>query len=510
MSLYQSNDVDLLLNNWDSILADVEKQKLILFEPTLDEMKEVHNIILNFIKTMKRKIYGGIALNMLVNDKDSKDAFYKPTKIPDIDFYSPEPIIDLMKLCNILHKKGYKYVAGREAMHQETYSIYVNYMLYCDISYVPRNIYNKMPYKEIDGYILIHPHFMTIDYLRMMTDPLISYWRFESNLKSFKRFFLLQKHYPLPSNNSPIDISESIPALDSALKIVFDFMINKKTIIVIGFYAYDYFLNESKIIEKKNNKFKILPIPYFEFISTNFRDDSLNLIDLLKSDIILNKELKHTEFYPFFQFTGHSVEIYLGNDLIVRIYNHNKKCIPYQDVPAINFTDGKKDEIKKSIIRIGTFPYVLLYSLISSIRGKVNNDEDTKSLYYTMTSHLTEMRNYYLSSNKKTYLDNTVFKEFIVNCIGETIQPERQKRLLIENRKKKNKRYNFTYEPDNGIRDPESIYIFANSSGNAINNPKNLKLANIMKEDDDDDDDDEINTQKSDKSDKKIDSNKSI
>jgi hypothetical protein len=70
-----------------------------------------------------------------------------------------------------------------------------------------------------------------------------------------------------------------------------------------------------------------------------------------------------------------------------------------------------------------------------------------------------------------------------VDCVGDTIQPDRQRRLLIENRKKQNKRYTFTYEPSDGIKEPIHTYLFANSSGNIINNPKNLKLVPEMNED---------------------------
>ena len=33
------------------------------------------------------------------------------------------------------------------------------------------------------------------------------------------------------------------------------------------------------------------------------------------------------QYYPFFQFTGNSVEIYVGKDLIAKIYTNNKYII---------------------------------------------------------------------------------------------------------------------------------------------------------------------------------------
>lgn len=485
MSLYTDRDITLLSNNWDRIMKEVEEQKYLMIEPSKQEMIKVHKIICDFVKEHKRKIYGGFGLNLLIKEKNSSDAIYKPEQIPDIDFYSPYPIIDLMKLCNLLHSNGFKAVIGREAIHQETYNITVNYLTYCDISYVPKNIYDKMAFKEIENYIVIHPHFMWIDYLRMFTDPLISYWRMGDNLKSFKRFCLLQKYFKFPKNDQPIEIEESTGELDKILKEIFKFITDKKSIMTIGFYAYNYFLSESGLLLNANTKIKLLKIPYFEMISTTYREDCLELLDLLKHVPLINtSKLTHQEFYPFFQFTDHNVEIYYDGDLVAKIYNHNKKCIPYMDVPTIDFNSKNKLKLNTSFVRLATFPTTLAYSITSIMRARTQSNEDDRTLYYAVSSHLIEMRKYYFFANKKTMLDNTIFKEFTSKCIGDTIPPDRQRKLLIESRKKKNKRWTFSYEPSDGVKEPESNYSFSNTSGNKIINTKNLKLALVKKEDD--------------------------
>lgn len=503
MALYKQGDIELLSENWSKIMENVEHERHALLEPTLTEMKEVHEIILEFVRNNKRKIYGGFALNLLVKDKNKKDAIYKDNKVPDVDFYSPDPIGDLIKLCNILHEKGYKAVAGREAMHQETYSLSVNYMLYCDLSYVPRNIYNKMPFVEIDGLILIHPHFMFIDYLRMMTDPLISYWRFEGDLKSYRRFFLLQKHYIFPKAKTEIKIKDISPTIQIALDMIFQFLINRDSVIITGLYAYNYYLYESKILDSENNNMSLIKVPYYEFISSDYRVDYFALLNHLKSNVIIPQDrLTSIEFYPFFQFTGHSVEMYIDSQLICRIYNNNKKCFPYLDLPAIKFniSANSVEKHKKYTVRMCTFPIALLYGLISIMRARTNDDINGKNLYYIFVGNLLVSRNFYFEKYNKNYLDDTPFREFVVKCIGETIQPDRQRRLLIESRKKKNKRYTFTYEPSDGIKEPGTHYEFANSSGNAINNPKNLRLTEKFHEDDlegdFDDDPKDLNEQK--------------
>lgn len=479
MSLHVSKDYELFKQNINKILEEVTKKRYEILEPTKDEMVNVYEIIIDFIKQTKRKVYGGYALNAIVKDKNKDDAIYSEIDMPDIDFYSPEPILDLMKLCNILYDKGFKTVIGQEAMHKETYSVYVNQNLYCDISYVPRNIYNKMPFKEINGINYIHPHFMMIDYLRMITDPMISYWRIE---KVFNRFIILQKNYQLPTNNSPIDIIGSNNNLDYALDIIYKYLLNKKTTAVIGFYAYNFYLNKSGILTEKKKNLKILDVPYYEIISTNYRDDARELISLLKKNCA--GKIKDIEYYPFFQLTGFSVEIFLDDDLIARIYNHNKRCIPFFDINAERFYNNKVEYDLKNKIRIGTYMLTFLFSLIQVMISRTNDDNDTKNLQYTIMSHMIEYRNYFFETNKKNIFDDTIFKDFVIDCMGDTIEPAREKRIINALKKKQNKRYNFRYEPEIERKEPETNFVFTNSSGNPIKKDSNKKLLDIIKDED--------------------------
>jgi hypothetical protein len=59
--------------------------------------------------------------------------------------------------------------------------------------------------------------------------------------------------------------------------------------------------------------------------------------------------------------------------------------------------------------------------------------------------------------------------------LGKPITPQYEKQLLIESRKRQNKRYKFSYDPSENVREDYN-YVFANSSGNPINNVRNLKL----------------------------------
>ena len=499
-SLYKSDDTQLLSVKLKSIKDELEAKRNECLEPTLEEKKSILKVASKYLQEKKRKIYGGFGLNLLILDKNPNDAIYNENSAPDIDVYSPEPIIDLIAICNDLQDHGFKYVQGREATHEESYTVFVNFEKFIDITYVPRQIYNKIPYKVVNDYTVVASEFVSIDYLRMFTDPLISYWRLlQDDGKAFKRFCLLQKYYPFKEVKSSMDVP-STPMLEIALNDINEFLFDRKSCITVGFYAYNYFLNES------NNKstYKITNVPWYEFISTDYRNDVLELLDKLKKNSNLdNTKITYTEFYPFFQFTGYNVEIFYDGDMIAKIFSSNKKCIQYIDVPAIKFTKNESKKIKNSTIRIGTFHLTLLYILIYIMRLRVLDDNEMQNIYYAMLSRVIDCRNYYLKSNKKTFLDDSIFKEFIVSCVGDTIDPARLQRLKIASKKGKGKPLTYSYDPQSNRKDPETNWIFANTSGNEINNPKNLRLTlgtNAKLDADDEEEEEENNVELSKKS----------
>lgn len=482
-NLISKKDIDLLDKYVDDIIKKAKKKQMTLIEPYEEEIKKISNIIINYIKRYKRKIYGGYALNLLIIDKNPADAIYSEDDIPDIDFYSPEPLKDLVRLCNEIYQAGFKHVMGREALHKETYSIRVNNQLYCDISYVPKNIYYRMPFREINGLNVIGPEFMMIDYYRMMTD-ITSYWRIE---KAVKRFYLLQKYYPLPYSASSIDIppSDYPESVNVLLDEIFKFLQNTQTSIAIGFYAYNHFLKNSNILNanaQSSKKFKYLEVPYYEIITAEYKKDALNLINTLKKKYPnLSDDIHPVENYPFFQYFGYSVFIYYKDVLIAKVFSNNKRCVPYITVPSDYFKNGSITKGTASI-NIGSVSTVILYALITVIKARVDQDRSTKDLYYTFISHIIEMKNYFFNKTGKSIYDKTIFQEFIIECKGIPITPEHERQMIIEYRKKRNKKLVFSYDPSEGIRPDDSTYQFLNSSGNPIKNIKNLKLTTISKD----------------------------
>jgi hypothetical protein len=461
---------------YPEFIKKIKSRKLKEVDPKIDEITSVNDIIKKFIVEKKRKIYGGFALNLLLTAKDKSLALYDVYDAPDIDFYSPEPLNDLKELCDRIYDAGFKPVIGQEAQHKETYSIYVNYQLYCDISYMPNNIYKKTRYINTNEFTLIHPWFAMIDYFRMFTDPMVSYWRLE---KHYERYMLLQKTYPLPL------ITESLyfdpfkdKGVNEVMNLIFNELTNYQSILFTGFYAYNYYLNQSSY-NKYNKNYDYINIPYYEVYSTNYIDDGLKLLSFISSlPEHISSRITHIEHYPFFQFYGYNTVFYYndGNNQIpiLYLYSNNKRCLPYKNVNLITFNKKTVTIDTNKKINIGSFDQNILHALIILVKIRVDDDNGWNDILYKYINGIVLFRNYYFSINKLSLYDETIFQSFVIDCIGDYILPERERRLVIEARKKLGKPYIFKYEPGNSKNIGK--YLFLNSSGNPINKKQNFKL----------------------------------
>ena len=486
MSLDIVNTEDeLFMENFPKILKkvkDAEKNKINDYGPTITEKKDIYNIIFKYLKDHKRKIYGGYALNKLLSNKNKDLALYTDKDTPDIDFYSPEPINDLIKLCNILHEKGFETVEGREAQHKETYSIFVNYQLYCDITYIPNNIYNKIRFMMIDGFTVVHPWFMMIDYFRMFTDPLVSFWRLE---KHFGRYLQLQKTYPLPLIQEPLKlVNYDNFNISKSINLLFKYLIKNPSIIFTGFYAYNYYLYISNY-NKKNNKYNYIQIPYLEVYSTDYITDGKELLEEIKNIFPkeISSKLTHKEYYPFTQFYSNNVVIYYndGKDEfpILYMYSVHNKCIPIKKVNLIDFSNLNdiKEEEGDYDINIGSFDFNILHALIILVKIRVDDDNSWNDILYKLLNGFVSFRDYYFKVNNLTLYDDSIFEGLVIDCIGKTINPEIERLMMIKERKKQGKPLVFRYTPDQSKEIKESTYIFQNSSGNEIKKESSLKLS---------------------------------
>ncbi|ARF09786.1 hypothetical protein Indivirus_3_35 [Indivirus ILV1] len=459
--MYSLQDIELVNEKIDDIIEGIEEKKLDIFEPTKKEVMAAYEVVLEYIKEKKRKVYGGYSQNKAVVAKEPKDTFYKETAIPDIDYYSPEPLLDVKNLCDKLYAAGFKGVEGAQAAHSETYKVFVNGANVSDISYVPKNIYNKIPFHVIDEIHYVHPSFIYLDLYRIMTEPYFSsrIWK-----KVFPRLYKLQKHYPFNKASRALNNAYNIPKdkqeqVKNINKTILNEIKNKDTIFVIGQYAYNCFLEESGILKDKSikNKYSLIPIPFMQLISTNYISDTVELIRVLQKTY--SNKITYNEFYPLWQFTGYSTVVYYDQFPILNILHYNDRCTP------IRHCNG---------IQIGSFDYIFYMNLVSLLRVKTNEVEDKIHYHNIMTSQLIEIRDYYFKKTKKNLLDDTLFQSFIADCIGKGYDPVRESRERMMKKREQGKMTVWRYHPESPRDIPD--YKFANTSGNLINKTRNLKI----------------------------------
>jgi hypothetical protein len=453
--MYRENDIISITNNITDIVEKASYLYKLNNEPTIDEIKKVYDIILKFIIKKKRIIYGGYAQNLLIKQKNEKDMFYKEfnnvfinySEIADLEIYSINPLEDVIELCDELYKNNLKYIESKEGVHAETYKIFINFIGYCDISYISENIYNNIPTIIVDNIICAHPNFMMIDTFRVFNDPMTSYWRLD---KSFTRYNKIIKYYPfelIKKNNSLIDynFNPNIKILNFIKKKI----IYKSKLIVIGFYAYNYYA------KKSNKKFIFKNFPYYEIITDNLKNDGIEIFNKLKK---IYNNVKIKQYYQLYEYLDNKIEYYINKKLVLILYGNYNRCTVY------NYS-------KKKNIYIGTFNLIIMYLLINYYYYLIIKNNNLMELYNLLYLNLFKLRFLYLNKKNITVLDESPFQDFTFKCIGKPIEMKRQSILLILDKKKNNKIYKFKYNP-NGLKGKIPNYVFTNKSGNEIYNKK--------------------------------------
>ena len=448
LHFYREKDVDIITKNLKKIEDKAQMTYLKNNEPTIDEINKVYNIIKQYIRDNNLIVYGGWAQNALIKSKNKNDAFYSEAETPDIEFYSTEPLKDLINLCDLLHKKEFKYVEGAEGVHPETYKIFVNFINYADCSYMPPNIFKNIPTIEIDGMKMSHPHFMFIDALRVYVDPMTSYFRLS---KAFPRFTKLIHHYPFNLNNIYNKIEYETILDDNTYDNINKYIMNiakDLKLVIIGHKAFNRLIRKSKMQEEL-----YVQEPYTSVISYNFIEDRNKILNKLKSKF--GNKISFTKYNPFFQFTDKSVEFYYDKELILKLYGRNERCLVF-------------DYSEKTNHYYGSFQLIQLYLLVNYFHGIIRQNNFIKTVYLTLFTRLLHAKEKYLNDNNLDSLSKSPFQEFTIDCLGTPVNLLRESRLKMMKNIKENRRVKFRYRPKG---EPGKIpeFRFSNSSGEPYN-----------------------------------------
>lgn len=441
MKIYSSKDLKIILKNVDNIQKNGSIAQLKYVEPNLEERIKIIKIILEFIKYKKLIIYGGYAMHFYLNET----IYDMKSKFPDIDIYSSDPVNDIIELSNIIKKKYAHFnIISKEVFHKDTFSLYVNYINYLDITYVSKQILNHLKIKKYKDFYLIHPSLIILDLFRQFNDPLISYWRLD---KSFHRFYYLNEKFNILdyfSKENKSEYKNTLEYLDENIFNKIKKIMDKKDILYLGFYCYRLFTG---------NKFN--KIPYFEIFSFDYDNDVNYFLKNLK---LIFKKVRMIKYHPFFQHVNKKTMFYNENNkLILIIYDHDNKCIPY-----FNTKSDEKFISYLYFIQI-TFSLYLYYDYMNNIKYK--------DYMKKMIINMIILKNEFFEKNKNiNILDKSVFQQFTINCKGTTFLTHIQFFKNLQSKKNK-KFYRFNYTPSNNnikIINKKIKYIYQNIDGRVI------------------------------------------
>lgn len=444
--MFSKKDIDTFDNKISELEDAAEVLTNEINKKTINEQKEIIKIIEEYVKEKGLIVYGGNAQNLAVKLIDPKGCFYDDDGVHDYDVYSFDPVNHAEELTEIIYKKGYKNIIASEAIHVETYSIKYYGVALCDLSYMPKYIFDNLPILSCDGFKIVNPYIAYIDFMRMFNDPLTSSsFRWDKN---FNRFNIMQEYYPLVSKN--ISFESKSEELCKAIKDDIKRVAKKSdTLIFTGFKAYNKYAKLAKC--------KTIPIKYYTLVSTDYVKDCKDIINELKKK---HKNITTQEHYPFFQFFDFSIDIRVEDEIVCKVYRNNNICVPFKT---------SKD------IKIASFTYNLMWLMIEKFyysiynadcSSKPKDSELINRQYDDIIASMLFIKEKYLNDKKKSFLDDTLFEHFVVSkCSGVPLNPSDIKHNIRNYR-------GFKFEPSK--RSPNrQVVFYTNISGRFISSDNN-------------------------------------
>lgn len=447
--MFSDKDIKTFDSKIDDLEDSAETLTKDITKDTINDQKKIISIIEDFIKEKELIVYGGNAQNLAIKKLDKNGVFYDNEDVHDYDVYSFDPKSHAISLTKRIYSAGFKNILAIEAIHVETYSIKYYGTPLCDFSYMPKYIYDNLPYLKMDGFKIVNPYIAYIDFMRMFNDPLTSSsFRWDKN---FERFNTMQKYYPFKSKELK-DKDDNLMDKDIK-KEIRSVLKNSKSLILTGIKCFNKYAALSNC-----NK---LSIKYYTIVSTNYEEDVNKIIKTLEKKH--KGKITIQEHYPFFQFWGFSVDIRIEDKLICKIYTNNNICIPFKTINNINYA---------------SFTYNLMWLMIEQFHYSIykpdysarpERSDDIKKRYDEIISGMLFMKDKYLKEHNKTFLDDTIFQHFVVDkCSGVPLNPNDIKQSLRNYK-------GFKFDP-NTKKKPEEKHIYQNLSGRFITSDENKKI----------------------------------
>lgn len=351
-----------------------------------------YKITKKFIKQKGLKVYGGYALNEQL-PKNLK--IYSESQLPDFDVYSPDPWNDAIELGEILYNSGFRYIEIRAGVHLGTYKVYINLWPVIDITYMPKDKFEKIKYDVKDGLKIVNLDYIRAEMYKEMSvqnDPsrwpkikareiIIDMWKPQQKIKCPDSMFIMDR-----------EILKD-PIFVKLLKITSIFT---QKFIHVGPWAINSYM------EVGGSSFR-LPVSYYDCFVGNTDVKIKNLFDKLVK-VTTNIYIQTVNNIYFSDYSRFIYSIYYikdGKEYLVCSLRSLQECLEYKTLFRFN------------IASINLLKYVL-YSKLS-----VSYDEEVEMKLKCILSNLISVqKSYYKNKNADVLSKDNPFQIFVKECKG--------------------------------------------------------------------------------------------
>lgn len=368
--------------------------------PLYKEIVLATEIVRKFIKDKSLIVYGGTAIDMALRLKGDHIYPDDSIEIPDYDFYSPDNVEHAYSLADILYNYGFTNVRAINAAHIGTLRVDIgngNYV--ADISYMPKNLFDRIPCLVYNEIRIVSPLYQRIDTHSSLSFPYNNPPR-ENILHRFKkditRFNKMSKYYDFTYPDVP-NIGE------------IECNINKFKYVLYGFPAYAIIYKYYKyIIELCNYTEPTTRIPLDVNISVNGQivkfTSSLDRVEFLSSDPV--KILKKTNTRTYKQYNKlHNIALsrYETDDYIM--YDTSHTLITYNSIQSsLLFKDTSN---LSEYVRVSNVQPLLVYYLGKYI---TEPDRDTYLAFYMSLIYMIQnLDDIYVQTHKQIIESSPLF-----------------------------------------------------------------------------------------------------
>lgn len=451
----------------EELMKEGERMRLNDVAPNVEERWKVFATVLELVHERKRKVYGGVALDAYVRERSPANAFYnmsdRTRPPPDIEFYSVDPVGDLTELCDRLHRRGHEYVQGREAAHANTFTLSVEFVRMCDISYVPVRVFNAIPARAVAlcGMTVdaVDPGFAIIDYLRILGDPHTSHWRLD---RAFSRLSLLQRFFfadamasaprapPEAMMSNEID-EKTAAAVHRSRSVLAS---RRDTAALIGAHALEFFSGVAECLDMAAVS-EAVARGHVSAISTDFDADVMAVLEALEA-VGGSSRVRSVKFHPMMDILGRRTVIFVDDRPIATIVDaaHRPVAVCHDGTRIEGHDDGERvgGTKKECAVRIASFTTTLVAAMAFGVLARANRDAAAEKYFGWMARALCEARyRHHVALGTNIVDPDNPFRDFRLRYIGRALAPMRAHMLQVDERMKHANRKNedawFTYDP---------------------------------------------------------------